>query len=395
MAHGNAESTGTMSPPRSALVWQNDFPDTAHQAIERKIVVLHYSPNKSGRQSPPYRPLTPNVAKASRVFSHGTEGDMVSTSQSSTRCTVQKARKDSTHDEAAVQNVAPNTPWMATGQASDNKRQKLSVMPCQAATLSRQPEAGYVEGTSPTPKAGGVDSPLSGYKRAPGLLSIEYAPSANRSPGHAPLIPPSEPSCYVDNLVGACPSSEAPAASTYSNEAEVVDLISSNGSSPQHLQPKTIPANSHTTPPKLTLKFKQPGLPPSPTRQLQQPYGAAALDSDGTPYPSPYCTVDPSILSYDAATPKKRLSSQPAIRLGKGERYTSVLEHELAITKTKLAKSNSTIVMMQREREISEKENHVLKKENEMLKKELGNSLRGQDHERSADEFEARTEGCC
>ncbi|KAK5074780.1 hypothetical protein LTS08_005651 [Lithohypha guttulata] len=73
--------------------------------------------------------------------------------------------------------------------------------------------------------------------------------------------------------------------------------------------------------------------------------------SDGNDYPSPYTATIPNILACDAAGARKSLPRLPVVRKFKQDQYTSVLEHDLAVTKTKLAQANYKILEMERTQE--------------------------------------------
>jgi len=369
--------------PVPAQAWQDGVPDTADQALERRSITSHYPPGELNGQTPWGRPLSPNLTKAPRLGFEGGEPDRAvlvqaidhSDAESGWESKKRTSPSDfSLYEGPTPHNIAQTPPLEMAELGLGTKRRKASGSQYRAEGLggpSRAGPLGWSVSTSEGASAGGL---LSRYNLLPHPISASYTKSLNDdSPSHKSPTPLAEPSCYINDTNGAYLSHEIAASSTHGDEAEVIGLISSNDSSPQSLRSTATPATNESTPPKLKLKlrFKQ-----AQQVQLHQPRFACSLDSQGSPYPSPYSSTEPSnnILAYDAARAKKGTTLQPTAQVGKEDKYTSVLEHDLAITKTRLAKANDRLKRMDE----LERDKEVFRTENQDLKRRLAGMIKGQ-----------------
>lgn len=350
MVSDSAAAVDSTPEPMSAQAWQDDFPNTAQEAIGKQLVILHYSPSRSNRQYSRYRSMLP---------------DSITTSEDNERRSshTSSIRKGSVEQDSG--NYSPST---LAGPDSAKKRRKLSSMAYEAEAAQGPPRAGPLGWTPSTSRGGSVESPSVPPKHSPGQVVANHDRSASRRPSPKHLLSIVEPPSNIKTFDGAYPSSEAQAFSTHDDDPEVVDLISSPSQPATAITPAS---SSKASPTKITLKFKQPWVQshvpqhsrPQSLLQFRQPQAFSSLDADNNPYPSPYTSAGPEILNYDVAKAKKGTPLRPVLQGSKEEKYTSVLEHDLAITKTRMAKVNLKLQKL----EGVEKENEVLKKKLERL----------------------------
>lgn len=391
MFSGTALATEDSTRPvqAQAQAWQDGSVDTANQALERRIITSHCPLGELNGQTSRCRPLLPNLAKAPRLAHEDAEPDSAVTFQAIDHNNAESGWENSKrrspsdfslYEGSTQQNTAQSPQLEMAGPGSGTKRRKALSSQYRAEGLNGPSRAGHLGWSAFTSEGASANGLLSRYILLPNQIITNYTKSLNHSLSHKLPIPLAEPSCYINNTDGAYPSSEVAASSTHGDEAEVIDLISSNDSSSQRLQSTATPATNESTPPRLKLKlrFKQPQQV-----QLHQPHFASSLDSQGTPYPSPYSSTEPlnNILAYHAAKAKKGTTLQPTAQVGKEDKYTSVLEHDLAIAKTRLAKANDRVMRM----EVIEKENEVFRRENQDLKKRLAELIEGQEAEGRAE----------
>jgi len=241
-----------------------------------------------------------------------------------------------------------------------------------------QPTAGPTRQPPPTFREASLGRPAPSYKAtSEPVATVQKTKFVNHSLRYGPS---NESSCYSNNFDGAYPSVEASTSSTNVDDAEIIDLVSSDDHSPQSALERARTAETKPAPARLKLKLtvKEPRL-------WHQACFSSSLDSQGSPYPSPYSSTDSSnnILAYHAAKAKKGTTLRPTLRAGHADRYTSVLEHDLATTKTRLAQANCRLKILKSIKKVNE----ALKVENETLKQRLCRLMAGQDEERAGEDF--------
>lgn len=355
---------------------QDEIPGTTDQALEGRSITQDRPSGEVNGHNLHRRPLLPESTRTPRPVLNSAEADRAGTSQAVDHRNA-NIKRDSTkrrssadaafYRESTGQNMSQSPLLESTGPGSGTKRRRVSDAPGRAVGPSGPARAGPSGWSASTSGGAGVDTVFS-----------------------ATLL--AERSRYSNNLDGAHPSCDVSASSTYGDEAEVLDLISSNDSSPGRLWDITRLTNHDCAPPepKLKLRLKQPQLV-----QLHQPhYMSSCLDAQGSPYPSPYTASEPpnSILAYDAARAKKGTPLQPTAQAGKEDKYTSVLEHDLAITKTRLAKANDRLKRLERvekEKEAFKEENEKLRSRVDRLLARIGDEGEGRNHCEIADQAAA------
>ena len=151
---------------------------------------------------------------------------------------------------------------------------------------------------------------------------------------------------------------DTPSSDIQLHEPEVIDLLSS---SPPPPSPPRLGA-------KIAAKISQQSAS-NAAIILQDPQAASSQDADGSFYPSPYSTIEPSILNYDAAKAAKGTSKLPTAQTLAVSKYTSVIEHELAIANTKMAQVHDRALRL-------EQENSRLRRELDDLRRMPPNPIR-------------------
>ena len=149
-----------------------------------------------------------------------------------------------------------------------------------------------------------------------------------------------------------------PSSDTQLHKPEIIDLLSSSPPPP--------------SPPKFSAKVAAKTSQQSASNAaiiFQDPQAASSQDAEGNFYASPYSTIEPSILNYDAAKAPKGTSKLPTAQTLAVSKYTSVIEHELAITNTKMAQVHDRALEL-------EKENSRLRRELDDLRRMPPNPIR-------------------
>lgn len=382
MFNGTALLADNSTWPVPVRTMQDYNYDTANQALESRVNTSCCSPDELSSQTSQYPPLPPNLAMAPRLAHEEAEPDgaiiLQAFDHGNAESDWENSKRRSPSDlglleGSARRNIAQTPPLEMAEPGPGTKRRKTLGSRYQAEGLSGPSKAGPLGWAVSTSEGSGAVGLLPRYDDP---THASYTKSLNDSLNHMSRIPLAEPSCYINNTDGAYTSRETAASSTHGDEDAIIDLISSNDSFPHIYRSTATPATNESTPQKLKLKlkFKRPLQ-----AQLHQPHFASSLDSQGSPYPSPYASTESSnnILAYDAAKAKKGTTLQPTAQAGKEDKYTSVLEHDLTITKTRLAKANGRLMRM----EAMEKENEVLRTENQDLEKRLAELVTGQESE--------------
>jgi len=379
---------------------RDEIPVTTDQALEGRSITQDRPSDEVNGHSSHCRPLLPKSTRTLRPALNSAEADRAGTSQAVDHRNA-NIKRDSTkrrssadaafYRESTEENISQSPLLESTGPGSGTKHRRVSDAPCRAVGPSGPARAGPTGWSAYTSGSVSVDTVFSKYDILPEPTAASYTRWRNHASSHTSATLLAERSRYSNNVDGAHPSCDVSASSTYGDEAEVLNLISSNDSSPRRLRHITSLTNHDSAPTELKrkLRLKQPQLV-----QLHQPHYMSCLDAQGSPYPSPYTASEPlnSILAYDAARAKKGTPLQPTAQAGKEDKYTSVLEHDLAITKTRLAKANDRLKRLERveqEKEAFKEENEKLRSRVDRLMARIGGEGEGRHHCEIADQAAA------
>ena len=356
------EGTDSASSPTSAHAWHLDLPDTAQQALQSKMITLRYTPSKPMGQASSYQPLSSNVARGPYIDLSQAESDMVGRTETANHSTTDISWCDIKPRAAGIlEDTIQHAPVSVISQYCNKKRRKVAIKKeDDPSGHSRVAASGWIP---PLLKDGSIENPLSIYERSSGPTASNQL--ANHNTHHEPSTASQGLNHYTHSSSRGYRLSEARALSKYGEAVEVTAFTSSSDSSPQRPRIEKPTSEAQSITPKLRIRFRHA----YPYGSLPEPCSAFSYDSQGSPYPSPYTSAEPSIniLAYDAAQAKKSAPLQPSTQSGKQDKYTSVLEHDLAITKTRLAKANHLLLQMQR----VEMAYEALKRENESQKRRL------------------------